>query len=132
MVSAFEADNDYWMQAYPSLNKISLSYWTKQTTGKTRYSAAWLGAGFMLWPPDVISGLSGGQVFEPDYTCVFAAEALTGGHLHNGCGGYGAHSWPECQALGIDSPGQYTEHFGRLRLVRYSEMSKPEPVLERR
>uniref|UniRef100_UPI003F55A4D5 hypothetical protein n=1 Tax=Enterobacter asburiae TaxID=61645 RepID=UPI003F55A4D5 len=37
-------------------------------------------------------------------------------HLHNGCGGYGAHSWPECQALGIDSPGQYTEHFGRLRL----------------
>ncbi|HFD2063928.1 TPA: hypothetical protein ACF2D8_004829 [Serratia marcescens] len=116
MVSAFETDNDYWMQSYPALSKISLSYWAKRTTGKSRYNAAWLGSGFMLWPPGVIDKLSGGHVFEPEYTCVFATEALTGEHLHNGCGGYGGHSWPKCQALGIENLRQYTDHFGRVRL----------------
>ncbi|MDK1711669.1 hypothetical protein QOM18_25450 [Serratia marcescens] len=117
MVSAFESDNDYWMQSYPALSKISLSYWTKRTTGKTRYNnAAWLGTGFMLWPSEVADRLSGGHVFEPEYTCVFAAEALTGEHLHNGCGGYGGHSWPKCQALGIENLRQYTDQFGHVRL----------------
>lgn len=116
MVSAFETNSDYWMQSFPVLSKISLSYWTKNVTEKTRYDAAWLGTGFMLWPSEVIKKLSGGYIFEPEYTCVFATEALTGNDLHNGCGGYGEHSWPECQTLGINSLQQYTEHFGRTRL----------------
>lgn len=70
----------------------------------------------MLWPSGVIDRLSGGHVFQPEYTCVFATEALTGEHLHNGCGGFGVHSWPKCQTLGIESLRQYTEHFGRVRL----------------
>ncbi|MCW2457038.1 UNVERIFIED_ORG: hypothetical protein M2414_004799 [Rahnella aquatilis] len=116
MISAFEANDAYWMQPYPVLSKISLSYWTKRTTGKTRYNAAWLGAGFMLWPPEVIDKLSGGNVFEPEYTCVFATEGMTGGSLQSGCGGYGDVSWPKCQDRGIYNAREYSERYGRLTL----------------
>lgn len=117
MVSAFEADDDYWMQAYPVLSKISLSYWTKRITGKTRdYDAAYLGAGFMLWPPVLIDSLSDGGLFEPEYTCVFATDGVTGDFLYDGCGGYRNTPWPTCQALGVYHSEGYIERFGKERL----------------
>lgn len=116
MVSAFETDNDYWMQPYPVLNKISLSYWTRETTGQTRYDAAWLGDGFMLWPAGVADRLSHAHFFASRYTCVFATEGLTGGYLQSGCGGYEDVSWPACQSLGVNSARAYVERFGSLTL----------------
>ena len=116
MVSAFEGDDDYWMRAYPELSKLSLSYWTKRTTGQTGYDAAWLGTGFMLWPSAVGDKLSTGHLFTPRFTCIFAAEGLTGNQLHNGCGGDQVHAWPKCQDIGGHTAKEYTERFGSKRL----------------
>lgn len=116
MVSAFEADDDYWMRAYPELSKLSLSYWTKRTTGQTRDDAAWLGTGFMLWPSAIAETFSGGHLFKPRFTCVFATEGLTGDRLHDGCGGYQDNSWPKCQAIGVHTAKAYIRRFGDKQL----------------
>lgn len=116
MVSAFEADGDYWMRAYPELSKLSLSYWTKRTTGQTRDDAAWLGTGFMLWPAAIAEKLSGGHLFKPQFTCVFATEGLTGSRLHDGCGGYRDNAWPKCQAIGVHTAKEYIGRFGDKQL----------------
>lgn len=116
MVSAFEADSDYWMRAYPELSKLSLSYWTKRTTGQTRGDAAWLGTGFMLWPSEITERLSGGHLFKPHFTCVFATEGLTGNRLHDGCGGGRDNAWPKCQAIGVHTAKEYIGRFGDKQL----------------
>ncbi len=116
MVSAFETDDDYWMLTYPELSKLSLSYWAKRTTGQTRGDAAWLGTGFMLWPSAIIEKLSGGVLMKPQFTCVFATEALTGGKLHDGCGGYQDRAWPKCQTVGVHTAKEYIGRFGDKQL----------------
>lgn len=117
MVSAFEADDNYWMRAFPELNKLSLSYWARRTTGQTLDDAAWLGAGFMLWPSVPGEWLSGGYFFTPRFTCVFATEGLTGSQLHNGCGGDWNIAWPKCQEKGIHTANEYIRRFGDKRLA---------------
>lgn len=116
MVSAFESDDDYWMRAYPELSKLSLSYWTKRTTGQTLDDAAWLGTGFMLWPSAIAETLSGGHLLNPQFTCVFATEGLTGNRLHDGCGGYQGNAWPKCQAIGVHTAKEYIGRFGDKQL----------------
>jgi hypothetical protein len=121
MVSAFEYMNgkkkDYWMQAYPTLNKISLSFLTKETASTSKYGEdTFLGDGIMLWPEELAKNF-GRDVFKPKFTCAYPVDAATGDTLGpNGCGGLvlstGGGGRPTCQFLGIYTKDDYLAIFG--------------------
>lgn len=111
MISGFESNSDYWMKPYPMQDKISLSFWRVETTGKTATKAAFVGDGFMLWPNKLANDLSDGNLFNARFKCAFAMDGGTGGGGGFQCGGY---STPHkiCQDLGVYTESEFIDMFG--------------------
>ncbi|AYA08369.1 hypothetical protein D3Z09_18195 [Rahnella aquatilis] len=112
LVSGFEQSGDYWMQAWPGLSKISLSFWMQRTTGLARKpeDGVFTPGGFMLWPAPLLKKYSEGPVFTPEFTCAFANDGATGNQLRDGCGGW-YHAIPKCQDLGLKTKDDFIRYY---------------------
>ncbi|MHA0949579.1 hypothetical protein [Enterobacteriaceae bacterium NFIX31] len=114
MLSGFEngrvEDIPYWTKPYPETKKLSMSFWTERTTGKTLYAPVYTGNGYIFWPAQLIQEISPNSgLFKPDFACAFATDASTIPNEGSGCQIGGK---PTCQDMEIYTATDYFNKYG--------------------